>query len=575
MAIIVGTSGDDTLLGSVSADMLDGLEGNDRLDGSLGADSLTGGSGNDTLVGSEATAPLGDTLTGGLGDDVYRIANPLDQIIEVKDEGTDEVRTDLAVFVLPEHVEILTYTGVASFTGTGNELDNRITGGTGDDSLSGGAGDDTLDGGGGPDTLVGGSGNDVYVVDSVGDVLVELPDEGTDEVRTTLAAYTLGDNIETLTFTGNGAFAGTGNDLDNRIQGGAGNDTLAGGLGLDTLVGGTGDDTCIIDDAADLVIENAGEGTDEVRTSLSAFTLAPNVEVLTYTGTGDFAGTGSAGNDTLRGGAGDDTLAGVDGNDSLDGGAGADLLDGGAGNDTLNGGLGADTLVGGGGNDLYIVDEAGDLVVELAGEGSDTVRSAIDYALGANVEALVLTGSAITGTGNDLNNNLTGTAADNLLIGLDGNDTLNGGAGADTLIGGSGNDTYVVDNIGDVLVELPDAHHAFRHVADQMRDRWPKLAAFMDASEHDVLAYMGSPAQHRTKLHSTNPLERLNKEVKRRADVVGIFPNQASIIRLIGAVLLEQNDEWQTQNRYMQVEAMAELLPTETAPAITFPPKAA
>ena len=74
------------------------------------------------------------------------------------------------------------------------------------------------------------------------------------------------------------------------------------------------------------------------------------------------------------------------------------------------------------------------------------------------------------------------------------------------------------------------------------------------------MAYMTFPAQHRTKLHSTNPLERLNKEVKRRADVVGIFPNEASIVRLIGAVLLEQNDEWQLQHRYMQVEAMAELV---------------
>jgi putative transposase len=105
------------------------------------------------------------------------------------------------------------------------------------------------------------------------------------------------------------------------------------------------------------------------------------------------------------------------------------------------------------------------------------------------------------------------------------------------------------------------ARQTWRHVADQFRARWPKLAAFMDSSEHDVLAYMGFPVQHRAKLRSTNPLERLNKEVKRRADVVGIFPCESSIVRLIGAVLLEQNDEWQLQHRYMQVEAMAELLP--------------
>src|SRR6185437_12264868 len=120
------------------------------------------------------------------------------------------------------------------------------------------------------------------------------------------------------------------------------------------------------------------------------------------------------------------------------------------------------------------------------------------------------------------------------------------------------------------------ARQTWRHVADQLRPRWPKLAALMDESEHDVLAYMIFPAQHRSKLHSTNPLERLNKEVKRRADVVGIFPNEASIIRLIGAVLLEQNDEWLLQHRYMQIEGMAELTPpgTETDQP-KLPPKAA
>jgi transposase-like protein len=107
----------------------------------------------------------------------------------------------------------------------------------------------------------------------------------------------------------------------------------------------------------------------------------------------------------------------------------------------------------------------------------------------------------------------------------------------------------------------------WRQVADQLRPRWPKLAGLMDESEHEVLAYMAFPAQHRTKLHSTNPLERLNKEVKRRADVVGIFPNEASITRLIGAVLLEANDEWQLQHRYMQLEAMAELAAPDPTPS--------
>src|ERR671928_719934 len=117
------------------------------------------------------------------------------------------------------------------------------------------------------------------------------------------------------------------------------------------------------------------------------------------------------------------------------------------------------------------------------------------------------------------------------------------------------------------------ARQVWRQVADQLRPRWPRLSAFMDESEHDVLAYMSFPAQHRVKLHSTNPLERLNKEVKRRADVVGIFPGEASITRLIGAVLREANDEWQLQHRYMQVEAMAELT-AEPAPA-QIPPQAA
>jgi len=100
------------------------------------------------------------------------------------------------------------------------------------------------------------------------------------------------------------------------------------------------------------------------------------------------------------------------------------------------------------------------------------------------------------------------------------------------------------------------ASAAWRHVADQLRTRFPKLATLMDEAENEVLAYKGFPAAHWAKIHSTNPIERLNKEVKRRADVVGIFPNEASITRLVGAILLEQNDEWQLQHRYMTLETI-------------------
>ena len=126
--------------------------------------------------------------------------------------------------------------------------------------------------------------------------------------------------------------------------------------------------------------------------------------------------------------------------------------------------------------------------------------------------------------------------------------------------------------------DQPDRTHAgetWRKVAEQLRPRWPKLADLMDASEHDVLAYMSFPRQHRTKLHSTNPIERLNKEVKRRADVVGIFPNEASIMRLIGAVLFEANDEWQTSSRYMMVEAFAQIDTEEIDPILSITTKAA
>src|SRR5437764_9381576 len=148
-----------------------------------------------------------------------------------------------------------------------------MTGGVGNDLLDGGSGNDTLDGGVGADTMTGGLGNDIFLVDNAGDVVNENPGEGTDTVKTTLSSYTLTSNVENLTYIGAGNFGGVGNALANIITGGAGNDvlnggvgndTLDGGVGADTMTGGLGNDIFIVDNVADVVIENPVEGTDTV-----------------------------------------------------------------------------------------------------------------------------------------------------------------------------------------------------------------------------------------------------------------------------------------------------------------------
>ncbi len=346
-----------------------------------------------------------------------------------------------------------------------------ITGTAGNDVLTGTSGNDTIIGGSGNDILSGGTGDDTYVF-NVGDGIdtildTAVPGEGnTLQFGAGIAAADLslgvgsllirvgtnGDAIHLATFdpanvlgprtietfqfadgttlsydqliargfdltgtAGNDTLTGTnvvdrisGLAGDDTIQGGAGDDLLDGGTGADTLVGGLGNDTYVIDNAGDVVTENANEGTDQVQSAIT-YTLGANVENLTLTGTADLNGTGN-GLDNL-----------------LTGNSGANILDGGAG---------ADTLVGGAGDDTYIVNNAGDGITENINEGIDTVQSSVTCTLGANLENLTLTGTgAINGTGNVLDNVLTGNSAANVLT------------------GGAGNDTYVI-GAGDTVVEL-------------------------------------------------------------------------------------------------------------------------
>ena len=383
--------------------------------------TITGNSANNTLNGGAGI----DTLIGGLGNDTYVVDNAGDVVTELAGAGTDSVQAS-ASYVLGANIENLTLTGIANINGTGNALDNIITGNNGNNTLNGGAGNDTLNGGAGIDSLIGGTGNDTYIVDNAGDTITELAGEGTDTAQASVS-YTLGaTNIENLVLTGTGNINGTGNTLDNVItgnsgnnilNGGAGNDTLNGGLGLDNMIGGTGNDTFIVDNAGDVVTEAAGAGTDTAQASVS-YVIGANVENLILTGTANINGTGNATNNTITGNSG---------------------------NNILDGAAGADTLIGGLGDDTYIVDNAGDVITEAAGEGTDTVQTSSSYILGANIENLVLTGTAnINGTGNALNNIITGNS---------GNNTLDGAAGIDTLIGGAGDDTYIVVDTDDVIIE--------------------------------------------------------------------------------------------------------------------------
>jgi trimeric autotransporter adhesin len=464
---------------------LTGNTGNNTLSGGTGDDTMLGGLGNDTYIVDKAA----DTLPGGTGDIVTETSNLPTEIDTVQSSVT---------FTLGANVENLSLTGTNPINGIGNALNNSITGNSSANEINGGAGSDTM---------VGGTGNDTYVVDASGDNVEETSTVAseTDLVKSSVD-FTLGANVEQLALLNlGGDISGTGNPLSNSITGNDGNNTLTGLLGSDTMKGGLGNDTYVVDVTGDVVTENLAQGTDKVQSSVT-YTLGQNLENLELTGSTAINATGNelvniitgnSGNnilsggtetlpggvaDALAGGAGDDTYLIDTSADTIteDAGEGTDTVSSsktyslgnnlenltltgtaanGIGNDldnkltgntvanTLNGGVGSDTMTGGTGNDSYVVDVIGDVVSETSTVVTeiDAVTSAVDYILGANLEKLTIIGSAITATGNTLNNTITGN---------NGVNTLDGKAGNDTMAGGVANDTYIVDSVGDFITEL-------------------------------------------------------------------------------------------------------------------------
>ncbi|MGH9195059.1 MAG: calcium-binding protein, partial [Acidimicrobiia bacterium] len=472
--LLDGAGGNDTLLGSSGRDTLYGGLGNDTLDGGQGDDILDGGTGNDTYfwgwgsgkdtidssdvgVGKRDVVQVSESsenviVTQNADDLVLSIIGTEDQLAirnyfaSTNPTAIEEFRFSDGVIWTPGDVAAKFIRGnVGNDALVGTATNDNIAGLAGDDMLSGGAGHDILngdegadmlygeagmdtlmggsgadllDGGLGGDILAGGTGDDAYIIDDAGDVVLEDDGEGTDTVKSSIT-YTLAANVESLILTGTATLKGTGNSLNNALTGnsakntligGEGNDLLDGGGNADTLSGGAGDDSYVVDNTGDVVSENAGEGNDTVRSSVT-YTLAANLEDLALTGLTAINGTGNALNNTLVGNSADNIL---------------------------DGGVGSDTLAGKAGNDTYVVDDPGEIVIENVGEGTDTVKSNLSYVLGAHLEHLVLTGSAaVNGTGNGLGNTLTGNSSTNILSGGSGTDTLIGNAGNDYLDGGT------------------------------------------------------------------------------------------------------------------------------------------
>jgi Ca2+-binding RTX toxin-like protein len=382
----------------------------------------------------------------------------------------------------------------------GSSSDDSIDGGAGNDVLSGLEGNDTLIGGPGDDSLHGGDGTDTaefsgiyadYAISTLyggkdnplAGYQVSSAAEGVDFVSADVEQLQFSDKQISLLIgtSGDDTLNGTdghdrmeglgGNDL---LNGGARNDTLVGGIGSDTMAGGSGNDTYVVESTADVVTENAGEGTDLVQSSVS-YVLGPTLENLVLTGARKTNGTGNVADNNLTGNAFANRLDGHEGNDSLSGLDGNDTLFGGTGDDSLYGGNGTDSAAFSGDFANYeIVALYGGQGGAVSGYQVSSLAEGADF-IGTDVEYLKFGGrqiSLIAGT--TANDSLSGGNRDDRMEGLAGNDLLNGGSGNDTLYGGDGNDTldggkkvdvlvggvgddaYFVDGILAVVTESPD-----------------------------------------------------------------------------------------------------------------------
>lgn len=412
------SSGGKTITGTDAGEELVGTTGDDRIEGLGGNDAISGGIGADVLIG-------------GLGDDWYYVRDQLDQIVENPGEGWDNVwaTTD---FTLPDNVENLylanaTYTGDLNYDGTGNELGNQLIGNDFTNALTGLGGNDEIAGRGGDDVLVGGAGDDYLEGGAGRDVFVFAPGDGHDRVADFVAGedqldftafgddpeyelvqtsdgwsfhFASGEQVDVVT-TGEltagvdyviGGQAGPGGELnliqggddgetlvgtdgDDRIEGGGGNDAMAGGGGHDVLAGGAGDDWYYLNDDSDTIVEEPGEGWDNVWTTVS-FVLPDNVENIYLAGDAAIDAVGNGLGNQLAGNDAANTIEGRGGDDLIRGGGGADryVFGQGDGHDViLDFAVGEDQIVWRGEvGDWTVSDDNGDALIALG--GGDTIR---------------------------------------------------------------------------------------------------------------------------------------------------------------------------------------------------------